>query len=86
MVEKIPMTAAGYSALETELKHCQQTERPRIIAQISDARTHGVIRAKVRATHLVAGHPRETGHAPFDICCSARLPSPPRAGQLTHNA
>jgi transcription elongation factor GreA len=41
MVEKIPMTAAGYSALETELKHCQQTERPRIIAQISDARTHG---------------------------------------------
>ena len=40
MVEKIPMTAAGYSALETELKHCQQTERPRIIAQISDARTH----------------------------------------------
>src|SRR3984893_9989046 len=41
MVEKIPMTAAGYSALEVELKHCQQTERPRIIQQISDARTHG---------------------------------------------
>ena len=41
MVEKIPMTAAGYSALEAELKHCQQTARPRIIQQISDARTHG---------------------------------------------
>ena len=41
MVEKIPMTAAGYTALETELKHCQQVERPRIIQQITDARTHG---------------------------------------------
>ena len=25
---QIPMTAAGYTALETELKHCQQIERP----------------------------------------------------------
>jgi transcription elongation factor GreA len=41
MVDKIPMTAAGYSALEAELKHCQQMERPRIIQQITDARTHG---------------------------------------------
>jgi transcription elongation factor GreA len=41
MVEKIPMTAAGYAALESELKQCQQVERPRIIQQITDARTHG---------------------------------------------
>jgi transcription elongation factor GreA len=40
-MEKIPMTAAGYAALENELKHCQQIERPRIIQQITDARTHG---------------------------------------------
>ena len=40
-MEKIPMTAAGYAALESELKHCQQVERPRIIQQITDARTHG---------------------------------------------
>src|SRR4026208_32231 len=40
-MEKIPMTAAGYTALETELKHCPQGERPRIIQQITDARTHG---------------------------------------------
>ena len=40
-MEKIPMTAEGYSTLETELKHCQQVERPRIIQQITDARTHG---------------------------------------------
>jgi len=40
-MEKIPMTDAGYSTLENELKHRQQVERPRIIAQITDARTHG---------------------------------------------
>ena len=40
-MDKIPMTAAGYSALENELKHRQQVERPRIIQQITDARTHG---------------------------------------------
>jgi transcription elongation factor GreA len=40
-MDKIPMTAAGYAALGSELKHCQQIERPRIIQQISDARTHG---------------------------------------------
>src|SRR5919109_237909 len=40
-MEKIPMTAAGYAVLEQELKHRQQVERPRIIQQISDARTHG---------------------------------------------
>jgi transcription elongation factor GreA len=40
-MEKIPMTAEGYATLESELKHCQQTERPRIIQQITDARTHG---------------------------------------------
>ena len=40
-MEKIPMTAAGYAVLEQELKHRQMVERPRIIQQISDARTHG---------------------------------------------
>ena len=40
-MDKIPMTAAGYTTLESELKHCQQTKRPRIIQQISEARSHG---------------------------------------------
>ena len=40
-MDKIPMTAAGYAALEAELKECQSVERPRIIQQITDARTHG---------------------------------------------
>jgi transcription elongation factor GreA len=40
-MDKIPMTEAGYATLENELKHRQQIERPRIIQQITDARTHG---------------------------------------------
>src|SRR6188474_2016334 len=40
-MDKIPMTAAGYSVLENELKHRQQVERPRIIQQIAEARSHG---------------------------------------------
>ena len=40
-MEKLPMTAAGYASLEQELKHCQQVERPRIIQQITEARSLG---------------------------------------------
>jgi len=40
-MEKVPMTAGGYAALETELKRLTAEERPRIIQAISDARTHG---------------------------------------------
>ena len=40
-MDKIPMTGAGYAALETELKQRQQVERPRIIEQITEARSHG---------------------------------------------
>ena len=35
------MTAEGYAALEAEIKHLKAVERPRIIKQIADARTHG---------------------------------------------
>jgi transcription elongation factor GreA len=40
-MDKIPMTAAGLSALEVELKQRASSERPRIIAAISEARSHG---------------------------------------------
>ena len=40
-MDKIPMTAAGYTTLEPSSKHCQQVEAPRIIQQIMEARTHG---------------------------------------------
>ena len=39
-MDKIPMTAAGHAALEDELKHREQVERPRIIQQIT-RRAHG---------------------------------------------
>ena len=40
-MEKIPMTAEGYSALENELKRLRSVERPRIIQAITEARAHG---------------------------------------------
>ena len=40
-MEKIPMTAQGYSDLSEELRRRQQVERPRIIQAIAEARAHG---------------------------------------------
>src|ERR1700689_836749 len=40
-MDKLPMTAAGHAALEAEFLRRQQVERPRIIAAISEARSHG---------------------------------------------
>src|SRR3954454_6741368 len=40
-MEKVPMTAEGYTALDEELKRLKTIERPRIIAAISEARSHG---------------------------------------------
>ena len=41
MMEKVPMTAGGYAALEVELKQRQSVDRPRIIEHIAEARSHG---------------------------------------------
>ncbi len=40
-MEKIPMTATGYSALQEEFKRLTSIERPRIIQAISEARLNG---------------------------------------------
>jgi transcription elongation factor GreA len=40
-MEKVPMTAGGYAALERELQRRKAEERPRIIAAIAEARAHG---------------------------------------------
>ncbi len=40
-MEKIPMTRAGFTALETELKHLKSVERPAIIQAIAEARELG---------------------------------------------
>jgi transcription elongation factor GreA len=40
-MEKIPMTAAGYARLESEIKRLKTIERPGVIRQIEEARAHG---------------------------------------------
>jgi transcription elongation factor GreA len=40
-MQRIPMTAEGFKALEHELKVLKGEERPNIIAAISEARSHG---------------------------------------------
>lgn len=40
-MEKIPMTRAGHTALEKELKQLKAEERPAIIRAIAEAREHG---------------------------------------------
>jgi transcription elongation factor GreA len=41
IMDKVPMTTAGFKALEEELRQRQQEERPRIIQAIAEARAHG---------------------------------------------
>jgi transcription elongation factor GreA len=40
-MEKVPMTAEGYQALDEELKRLKTIERPSVIAAIAEARSHG---------------------------------------------
>ncbi len=40
-MERIPMTAAGYKALEDEVNHLKNVERHEIIKAIAEARAHG---------------------------------------------
>jgi transcription elongation factor GreA len=40
-MDKLPITAAGHASLEAEFLRRQKVERPRIIAAIAEARTHG---------------------------------------------
>jgi transcription elongation factor GreA len=40
-MEKVPMTAEGYQALDDELKRLKTIERPAVIAAIAEARSHG---------------------------------------------
>jgi transcription elongation factor GreA len=40
-MDKLPMTAGGHAALEAEFLRRQQVDRPRIVAAIAEARSHG---------------------------------------------
>jgi transcription elongation factor GreA len=57
-MDKVPMTIAGYAALEEELKRRQQVERPRIIQAIAEARAHGDLseNAEYHAAKEAQGH------------------------------
>ena len=41
MADKYPMTRRGLATLKDELKHRKETERPRIVRAIEEARAHG---------------------------------------------
>src|SRR5579859_3441577 len=41
LMDKVPMTAEGYHALDEELKRLKTVERPAVIAAIGEARAHG---------------------------------------------
>ena len=41
MIGKIPMTREGYESLSKELKRLKEVERPKIIKEIAEARSHG---------------------------------------------
>ena len=57
-MEKIPMTAAGHAALESELKRRTSEERHRIIEAIAEARSHGDLseNAEYHAAKEAHGH------------------------------
>ena len=40
-MERLPMTANGYTRLQEELKHMKSVERPAIIKALEEAREHG---------------------------------------------
>ena len=40
-MERIPMTAAGYRALEDEINHLKSVERHAVVKMIAEARAHG---------------------------------------------
>lgn len=41
MTDTVPFTREGYQKLKTELEHLKSVERPKIIREIADARSHG---------------------------------------------
>ena len=40
-MDKIPITAGGFAAMEAELKRFKTEERPNVIKAIAEARAHG---------------------------------------------
>src|SRR5882757_6389941 len=57
-MERVPMTLEGHKNLEEELQRLKAVERPRIIAAISEARSHGDLseNAEYHAAKEAQGH------------------------------
>ena len=43
MSDSVPMTVAGHQALKEELQNLKAVERPKVVADIEEARAHGDI-------------------------------------------
>ena len=90
-MDKLPMTAEGYAALESELKHCQQVERPRIIQQITDARTHGDLsenaeyhaakESRNRSMRAASPSSRTSSRVPKSLMCQSFPATPSRSAR-----
>jgi transcription elongation factor GreA len=61
-MERIPMTASGFKALEDEITHLKVTERPAVIKMITEARSHGDLseNAEYHAAKERQGHVEAT--------------------------
>ena len=66
-MEKIPMTAAGHAALESELKRRTSQERPRIIEAIAEARGHGDLSENAEYHAAKEQHGHNEGAERFQI-------------------
>ena len=68
-MERIPMTASGYKALEEEINQLKNVERHAVIAMIAEARAHGDLSenaeyhaAKERQSFIDQSHRRAEFH------------------------
>jgi transcription elongation factor GreA len=82
MKKRIPITRQGYDALKAELDHLKKKERPKIVADIEEARGHGdlsenaeYLYAKERQSFIETRIKElETKFSAFEIIDTSKLP------------